>query len=410
MRALVLDGVGFEHVAVREIPTPRPGPNELLARVDAAGICTSLIKIIEQGPDHPTIYGWDLSKYPLVLGDEGSVTLVEIGEALRKRYRPRERFIVQPSVYHAPIQHRERYRNHGRGIDKIGVGYTLPGFLAEYIIVGEEIIAADCLVPLPHNSLPHAHVAMAEPFSCVVASHEHHLHLVQESPSEPRQVTKGIKENGVTVIIGAGAMGRMHIDLILSARPRAIIVCDLLKERLDRSRSLFESRAKHLETAFHLLDAAGSNFEKSIHEITDNRGANDVIVAVGAPDAVEQAQQFVGRDGVLSIFGGLKKGNETIRLDGNIVHYRETSVTGSSGANTWDLVRALELIASGEIDPGAHITRIGDLDHTVTLIDQVKARQLDGKAVVYPHRRSKEILTVDDWGPKDETAYLNGPS
>ena len=81
MRALVLDGVGFDHVSIRTVPTPRPGPGQLLARVDAAGICTSLIKLIEQGPKHKQIYGWDIGRWPLILGDEGAVTLIEIGAA-----------------------------------------------------------------------------------------------------------------------------------------------------------------------------------------------------------------------------------------------------------------------------------------------------------------------------------------
>ena len=52
MKAALLFGVGFDNIAVREVPVPRPGPGQLLARVDAAGVCTSLLKIIEQGKDH----------------------------------------------------------------------------------------------------------------------------------------------------------------------------------------------------------------------------------------------------------------------------------------------------------------------------------------------------------------------
>ena len=133
MRALVLDGKGFEHLQVRRVPTPRPGPRQLLARVDAAGICTSLIKLIEQGSSHGLLHGWDVSRYPLILGDEASVTLVEVGQALREMYSPGERYVVQPAVEHPPINHRERYRNEAKGIQKIAAGYTLPGHLAEYI-------------------------------------------------------------------------------------------------------------------------------------------------------------------------------------------------------------------------------------------------------------------------------------
>ena len=82
MRALVLDGTGFAHLQVRRVPVPRPGPGQMLARVDAAGICTSLIKLVEQGPAHAQVYGWDHERFPLILGDEGCVTLVEVGPEL----------------------------------------------------------------------------------------------------------------------------------------------------------------------------------------------------------------------------------------------------------------------------------------------------------------------------------------
>ena len=110
----------------------------MLARVDAAGICTSLIKLIEQGPNHPLLYGWDITRFPLILGDEGSVTLVEVGAGLRSRYRSGQRYVIQPSVDSAPINHCERYRDQARGINKVAVGYTLGGHLAEYVLIGEE--------------------------------------------------------------------------------------------------------------------------------------------------------------------------------------------------------------------------------------------------------------------------------
>jgi D-arabinose 1-dehydrogenase-like Zn-dependent alcohol dehydrogenase len=49
MRALVLEGVGFEHLKMSRVQTPQSSANQILARVDAAGICTSLIKLVEQG-------------------------------------------------------------------------------------------------------------------------------------------------------------------------------------------------------------------------------------------------------------------------------------------------------------------------------------------------------------------------
>ena len=48
MRAFVLDGQGFDHAGTRCIETPRPGPGQLVGRVDAAGICSSVNKVIAQ--------------------------------------------------------------------------------------------------------------------------------------------------------------------------------------------------------------------------------------------------------------------------------------------------------------------------------------------------------------------------
>ena len=408
MRALVLDGTGFEHLRLRRVPTPRPGPAQMLARVDAAGICTSLIKLVEQGPAHQFLYGWDITQYPLILGDEGAVTLVEVGEDLKGAYAPGERYVVQPAVDHAPINHRERYRDNARGVEKIAVGYTLGGNLAEYIVITEEILAADCLLPLPDPALPDAHASLAEPLSCVVSAQDHHLHLTQEAALSPRGVLKGLRPGGVTVVVGAGVMGRMHVDIALSYRPRAIVVSDLIESRLDLVQTLFGPRAQSAGVELCTVNPAKTDVGAAVDQLTDYHGADDVIVAVGSKRAIESAQHLVGRGAVLDLFGGLKAGESDVALDSRIIHYKEINVTGSSGGSPWDIARTLDVMAAGEIDASAHITRIGDLDHAADFLKQVKAQEIDGKAIVYPHRRTTEVLAVPVWTADDERAYLRG--
>ncbi|HZP03017.1 MAG TPA: zinc-binding dehydrogenase [Terriglobia bacterium] len=406
MRALVLDGVGFEHLAIRRVPTPRPGPKQLLARVDAAGICTSLIKLVEQGPNHKQVYGWDVTRFPLILGDEGSVTIVEVGKELTDRFRPGERYVVQPAVDHEPINHRERYRDGGRGITKVAVGYTLGGHLAEYLLILEEVLEAGCLLPVPTPDFPYAHAAMSEPFSCCISAQDHHMHLTQANPMTPRTVVKGLKPGGVTVVIGAGAMGRMHVDLALSYRPRAVVVSDLVESRLELVRNLFGPRAAKDGISLHVVGGGKEALQNVVNELTEYTGADDVIVAVGSKRAIEDAQHLVGRGAVLDLFGGLKKGEDVVGLDTGIVHYKEINVTGSSGGSPWDIARTLELMATKQVDAGVHITRIGDLEHAREFLRMVMAQEIDGKAVVYPHRRSAEILAVKSWSAQDERDYL----
>lgn len=408
MRAVVLDGAGWDHLTIRRVPAPRPGPRELLARVDCAGICTSLLKLIDQGSAHPLMFGQDLGRYPAILGDEGTLTLVQVGEALQGQFQVGQRYVMQPSVEHTPINHLERYHNHGYGIAKIAAGYTLPGHLAEYILVTEEELAAGCLLAVPDPAMPYAHAAVTEPLSCAVSSQDHHLHLRHEGPLTPRQAIKGLMPRGVLVVIGCGAMGRMHVDVGLSYLPRLIIVSDHHDERLALVEKLFKTRADKAGVQLRLVQSYREDLQAVVSALTDGLGAEDVVVAVGSEQAIHAGQALVSRGGVLNLFGGLPRGKEHVPFDTQLIHYREINVTGSSGGYPWDMARTLELIATGAIDPSAHITRIGDLEHTPDFLKMVQAKTIDGKAVVYPHRKVKEILSVSQWTAEDERAYLAG--
>ncbi len=405
MRALVLSGAGFDHLALQTVSVPKPSAKQLLARVDAAGICTSLIKLTEQGPKHSYMYGWDTTKHPVILGDEGSVSIVEVGSNLKDKYELGQRFVVQPSVDISPINHRERYQNVD-SIKKLGGGHTLAGHLAEYMLISEEILEAGCLLPLPSTDIPFAHAAMSEPISCCVSGQEHHIHLVQANPNVQRHSYTGLKPNGLSVIIGAGAMGRMHVDIAMSYKPKTLLVTDFIEERLERTRTLFAKKAEAMGISLVCINGQ-EDVLKAIQELSNYEGADDVIVAVGSAKAIETAQAYVARYGVLNLFGGLKKGEDLVSLDTSVVHYKEINVTGSSGGSPWDVARTLELMAANQIEASAHITRIGDLGHAIDFINMIKNKELDGKAVVYPHRRSTEILSVDAWTATDEQHYLS---
>ena len=403
MRALTLRGVGMDNLALEHVPVPTPRAGQLLARVDAAGVCTSLLKLIAQGREHPYLYGWDLRQYPLILGDEGAVTVVAVGSDLQDQYQVGERFVVQPAVDHVPINHRERYANGAQGVHKVAVSYTLPGHLAEYMLIGEEILAAGCLLPIPAN-IASAHAALAEPLSCAVSAQAHHLRVTQNDPHAPRTATNGLMGGGVTVIVGAGAMGRMHVDIALAAQPRAIIIADVMPERLQLCQRLFAERAAQQGIKLYTTPA-GDALKNTVFDASE-RGADDVIVAVGVKQAIHEAQFLVARGGVLNLFGGLPKRDAEVAFDTTAVHYNEIVITGSSGGSPWDVAESLSLMAKRAINPSIHITRLGDLAHVPALLEQMKNHQLDGKAMIYPHHSSQTIRQVSQWTHDDERDYL----
>jgi L-sorbose 1-phosphate reductase len=408
MRAAVLDGTGADRLEVRSIPVPRPARGQLLCRVDAAGICTSVNKLLDQGSDHPLMAGWDPARYPIIVGDEGAVTLIEAGDGLRAQYQPGQRFSVQPAVDHPPIAHRERYADAGRGVAKIAVGYSLPGLLAEYVLIGEEVLAAGCLVPLPSDTIPAAHAAIAEPLSCIISSHAHHLHLRQPDRTAARSAINGLLPGGVVVVIGAGPMGRMHVDLAIFARPRAIIASARRDERLKWLHDTFGDRAAAGGIELLTVNTLEEDLAAALERVTDRRGADDVIVTVADGQVIESAQRLLARNGVLDLFAGLPVGSELIAIDERIVHYQEVNITGSSGGGPWDIIETLRLMATAQIDPAAHIAHVGDLEHAPELLRMAREGRVQGKAIVYPHRRTPSISTVSRWASDDERRYLAG--
>ncbi len=408
MRATVLSGQGTDQLAVRSVQVPQPGPGQLLARVDAAGICTSVNKLIDQGAEHPLMHGWDPALHPAIVGDEGVVTIVDVGEDLAERWSIGQRCAVQPAVDLAPINHLERYRDGGRGVAKIAVGYSLPGLLAEYILIGEEVLAAGCLLPLPDVALPAGHAAIAEPISCIISSHAHHMHLSQPDRTQARVARTGLLPGGVVVVIGAGPMGRIHVDLAIAARPRAIVVSARREERLQWLHHTFGERAAAAGVDLVTVNARSGDLPATVDRVSEGRGADDVIVTAADGRVMEMAQQLLARYGVLDLFAGLPPGGEHISIDERFVHYQEINITGSSGGGPWDIIETLRLMAASEIDPAAHIGHVGDLAHAPELLQMARQGAVQGKAIVYPHRGSDAIVNVERWSAEDERRYLTG--
>ena len=205
-------------------------------------------------------------------------------------------------------------------------------------------------------------------------------------------------------------MGRIHVELALSYRPRTIIVADFLDERLELVRKMFNDRANQNGINLQTINPQNDKLKEFVLQLSDHRGADDVIIAVGEKQANENATDYLNKGGVLNLFGGLKKGAEIVDIDANAIHYKSINVTGSSGGSPWDVEHTLDLIAKKLIDPSLHITRIGDLEHAIEFLKLVKAQKIEGKAIVYPHRYTSEISIVNNWTNEDELNYLEPSS
>ncbi len=404
MRALTLSGAGFDSLAVRELPVPEPGPDQLLARVDAAGVCTSILKLLAQGSEHKFLNGWDMQRHPVILGDEGAVTLVKVGANLTGRFAPGQRYAVQPAVDVAPINHRQRYRDNARGMSKVAVGYTLHGHLAQYMLITEEVLAGRCLLPLPDEAMPYFSVSMAEPISCVYSAQDRQVHLHKADPFSPRAAKLGLLEGGLTAVIGAGAMGRMHAELAMRYRPRAIIVSDPLEQRLAATRDKLAARAE--AAGVRLLTVTPQQLGDTVAAESDGLGVDDLILAVGVQKVQQQALDLLGPGGVANLFGGLPRGQHTLEVDAIRVHYEEIKLVGSSGGAPSDMAATLDAIAQDQIDPGNYVYAVGGLDHAIEVLHLIEQNRVDGKAILYPHARIDTLTNVEHWSGQQEAQLL----
>jgi L-sorbose 1-phosphate reductase len=141
------------------VDVPPLGPDQMLVRVDAVGLCFSDVKLLRLGGEHPKLYGRDLEREPTRLGHETSVTVMAVGERRSGQFRPGQRLAIQPDIY-----------VDGRST---AYGYTIPGGLIEYHLIGPEVLNADdgAYVVEVDDRLGYAETALTEPWACVEAAY-----------------------------------------------------------------------------------------------------------------------------------------------------------------------------------------------------------------------------------------------
>jgi threonine dehydrogenase-like Zn-dependent dehydrogenase len=403
MLALVLSGKGFENLSLKRIPVSRPGPNQFLGRVDAVFACSSDGKLIESGKDHPLMAGWDPERWPVVIGHEGCITAVQIGANLKGRIRIGQTFALQPAINAGPINHLERYPN-PESVNKVAVGYSLGGLFAEYILVQEEVIETDSLIAYDGFKIPYFAAAFSEPLSCVYSSQNQVPHIYKDGAASPRRVRLGLKEGGITLVLGAGPMGILHADMAMMHRPRAIVISEPLEERRQQARVMIAGKARDRGVGF--VVTAPPELSAVLDRISQGRGADDCIAALGIAQIQQESLRYLAKGGIAVFFGGARTGESEIRVDTRRVHYDSISMVGSSGGDPSDVHSVMTLLESGEISPELYVRRVGGLDAALDLIKSIRAQEFFGKGLIYPHTR-QPLFPVESWSGDEEAEFLD---
>lgn len=158
-----LHGVGFDNLGKNHEPcewdVPCPGPDELLVRIDAIGLCFSDVKLIRAGEQHPRVVSKDLDSDPVIPGHEAVMTVVRAGNKVADQFNPGDRFIIQADIYVKGVGY--------------AYGYAINGGMAQYSLLDQRVLNGDegCyLLPLAPET-PAGLAALIEPWTCVIASY-----------------------------------------------------------------------------------------------------------------------------------------------------------------------------------------------------------------------------------------------
>jgi len=342
MKAAVYYGVN--DVRIQKMPEPEIKKDEVLIRVRACGVCASDFRNVKI---RKSFY----IKPPIILGHEIAGEIVKVGDEVNE-FKEGERVVIAPGIGCGKCM----YCLTGKDNlckKRITIGANINGGFAEYIKLPKTYFRG--IIPFTKD-LTFEEAALTEPLSTC-------LHGMLRA---------GVKIEDIVVILGAGPIGLLHIQLAKILGAGRIIVCEAVEERIKMAQNL----------GAETVNIKEEEPIKKIEELTYREKADEVIIAVGSTEAINQGLKMVKDGGTVIIFGGVPEG-ATIQIDPNIIHYSEINVTGSYDATLVEFKKALKLISHKKVNTGMLISHILPLDRIMDAFNLMERRECI-KVVVTP--------------------------
>ena len=330
---------------IREVPTPLPGPGEVLLKMTAAGVCHSDEYFMSLPAEEYTF------ELPLILGHEGAGIVAGLGAGASG---VKEGDSV--AVYGAwgcgncrtCATGAENYCVNAVAMKIPWPGFDAPGCMAEYMLVP----SSRHLVPLgdldPVRNVPLTDAGLT-PYHAI-------------KPSLPKLVP-----GSSAVVIGVGGLGHLAIQILRALSPAQVIALDTSDEKLAFAR----------EVGAHAVFHSDPSSIEAVRDLTGGRGAEAVFNFVGIQETADLAAKLVGGFSDI-VMVGLGPGAIPVgvgKVPGG------TSVRAPVWGTRSDLLEVLDLARSGaikvEVEPFP-------LEHGPEAYERLRARTLRGRAVLIP--------------------------
>jgi L-iditol 2-dehydrogenase len=333
MKALLLSS--YLNLEIAEMPPPVPGPDDVLVRVAACGICGS------------DVHGYDGSSGrripPIVMGHEAAGTVTAVGAGVGS-FSVGERVTFDSTISCGACDYCVRGEINLCDRRKVlGVScadYRCAGAFAEFVIVPQHIVHR-----LP-ESLSFSEAAMLEAVSVA-------LHAVSLSNIAPGQTA---------LVLGAGMIGLLTLQALRVAGCSRVFVADVDPARLKLATGLGASAA---------LRATGTELISQISDLTHGRGVDVAWEAVGLNETVQTAIDCVRKGGAVTLVGNIES---EVKLPLQKVVTRQIRLQGSC-ASAGEFPQAIELVGSGRIQVKPLITAIAPLEDGPRWFERLHSRE-----------------------------------
>jgi threonine dehydrogenase-like Zn-dependent dehydrogenase len=297
MKALVFEAP--HNAVIADLDAPSIGPDEVLVRSHAVGICHSDFELYAGRYIIPV-------QYPIIPGHEWSGEVADVGREVTG-LRPGDRVVGECVVGPGGRDH---------------FGFSISGANAEYFRARGEWLHV-----LP-DELSYTAGALVEPFSVAYSA---------------MRAAGGVDPSDRVAVIGGGPIGLLCVAAA-AAHNATVTLVEPQEHR----------RAKAVDLgARSALDPTADDFTEAVADETGGRGYDVVVEAAGAPGAMASALELAGHSARL-VFVGIDIGSSAPAKLG-LIQSKALRIQGIIGsAGLWP--KTIAFLASGVVDPGMIVT------------------------------------------------------
>jgi len=335
MRAVRFERGG--KIDVVNVPSPEPGPEEVLVQVLAAGVCRTDLHLLDEmnAPDSE----------PLIPGHEVVGRIAKVGVDVYSA-AVGDHVVVH---FEQPCGECRQCRRMRTNLCERGhsIGFDVPGGYAEFVVAKQNTV-----LPLPPNLDP----AVAAPLGCSGATAYRAI------------VTQGqAGENDLVVVIGAGGVGLSAVQIAKVQEAKVLAV----DTREEARKAALDVRADRATTPKETSNA--------VRELAGDAGADVVVDFVGTKATFDLGRSLLGFGGR---FVAVAPGEERTTVSANDLVDGGKSYLGVYSSTMADLARVVALAEAGRLTPV--VTRRAPLAAAAEILHDLRAGRIVGRAVLFP--------------------------